>query len=135
MATLRANIYNRCTTYSPLATLIGNRCYPIRLPDSVTLPAITYRQLSDDDYDYRAHGEGTDRTVGRVSFDCWGSSADESAEVADALIMAWTGYVLASDIGWSQIMLRLDEFEESLGRYRSVVDVQIEHARTTIGGD
>lgn len=129
---LRHAIFDRCTTAPILDGLIGTRCYPSRLPDGVTLPALTYDQISDDDFDYRAHGEAAKRAVARITFNCWGSSADEAAEVADALIAAWTGYRSPPDIGWAQIALRQDSFEESLGRNRTIVDVQVEYARTGI---
>lgn len=129
MATLHRNVFIHTTTDPTLSTLIDTRCYLIRLPAGVTLPAISYYSLSDDDFDFRAHGEGTNRTITRVSFDCWAETADEAVELADALTVAWSGYRLPPDIGWAQIVLRLDAYEESLNRYRSTVDVRVEHSR------
>lgn len=129
MATLRENIFIRCTTYVPLAALIDNRCYPVRLPADVELPAISYAQISDVDDDWRSHGESTPRSVARVSFDCWGESSNATAEVADGLVEAWSGYSLAEDIGWAQIAMRQDNYETSLNRYRTIVDILIEYRR------
>ena len=129
MASLRRNVFLACTNDPTLGGLIADRCYPTRLPAGVSLPAISYRQISDDDTEWRAHGEATTRSIARVSFDCWADSSDETAEVADALIALWSGYQAPPDIGWGQIALRLDDFEESLGRHRTVVDVRIDYAR------
>lgn len=127
---LHREVYNRCTTYPPLAALISDRCYPIRLPQAATIPAVTFSQISEDDYDYRAHGEATPRAVGRVTFDCWGETADDSIAVADALVNAWSGYQALPGIGWGQIVLRQDNYEEGMGRYRTIVDVHIEYEKS-----
>lgn len=129
MPTLRENVFSRCTTYASLVGLIGNRCYPGRLPEEVDLPALTYSQVSEDDNSYRSHGESTPRSVARITFDCWAETSDDAAEVADALVSAWDGHTSNPDIGWSRVMLRLDNYEAALNRFRTVVDVLIDYAR------
>ena len=129
MATLRENIFTACTGNAPLTALIGTRCYPIRLPEGVTLPALTYTQVSEDDNAARSHGDQAERAVARMSFDVWAETADDAAETADALVALWTGYTNGPDIGWAQIVLRQDRWETSLNRVRTIVDVQIEYAR------
>ena len=129
MATLRESIFTRCTTEATLAALINTRCYPVLLPDGVDLPALSYRQISEDDSEYRTHGEATDRMVTRVSFDVWAETSDDAAELADALVAAWSGYQNMPDVGYGQIASRMDDFETGLNRFRTIVDVFIEHAR------
>ena len=129
MANLHRNVYINTTTNPTLNGLIGDRCYPIRLPNRATLPAVTYAKISDDDAEFRAHGEATERTVSRVTFNVWADTPDEATTVAEALVAAWSGYRLPPDIGWAQLALYIEAYEESLNRFRSTVDVRIEHAR------
>lgn len=38
-------LYARLTTYAGTSALIGTRCYPMKLPQGPTLPAIAYQQI------------------------------------------------------------------------------------------
>ena len=40
-------LFTRLTTHPELAALIGLRAYPMLLPQKPTLPALTYRKISD----------------------------------------------------------------------------------------
>ena len=130
MASLRRNIYLNCTTNPAVSALIGDRIYFGRLPEGVVLPAVSFSQVTDTDAAYRAHGEAAERAVGQISFNCWAETADGAADLADALVAAWSGYKSPPDIGWAQIMVRIDNFESGLDRFRTIVDVQIDYLRT-----
>ena len=49
--TIEEAVYAR--TYTGGSALIGTRCYPQRLPEGVTLPAMTYQRISTDSMTYQ----------------------------------------------------------------------------------
>jgi hypothetical protein len=74
-----------------VATLIGTRMYPMRLPQGVTMPAVTYNRIfgtSEYGHDGAAHlGRG------RIQLDCWADTYEDMVNLAEACRVALTGYV------------------------------------------
>jgi len=128
--TLRTEIYDRCTTHAGTAALIGTRCYPERLPENVVYPAVRFlAPVSRDDSTYRTHDTGkVPRAVSRVQIDCFASTGTGAAALADQIVNAWSGYRDACTIGYAQIANRIATREDAVNRYRTIVDVMVEHA-------
>lgn len=85
-------LYAHLSTHAGLTALVGTRIYPQRLPQTPTLPAVTFFRVSGptiQDFD------GTAKTRARFQLDCWaeGDTAYADAhEVADQVIAALDGY-------------------------------------------
>jgi hypothetical protein len=128
--TLRATIFTRCTTggHAGLSALIGLRCYPDRLPENVTYPAVVYHLISADNSAYRTHDGATTREVSRVQFDCYAETGDGAAAVGDQVRAAWDGYSDGCTIGYAWQANRIMTHEDGLKAWRAIVDIMIEHS-------
>ena len=126
---LRQTIFSTMTSDVAVSALIGNRCYPQRLPEDVELPAVSWFLVSDVDVGYRSHGESTPRSVARIQFNCYGETSDQSNELADAVTALWSGLQNLPDIGWAQIANKLEDFDTGLNRHRSIVDVRMDYQK------
>lgn len=129
--TLRTTIFDRCTTFAGLSALIGVRCYPTQLPENVTLPALVYSVVSENDSPYRTHDNAAgdnpvSRAVNRVSFSVYASTDDGAAEVVAQMRGAWSGYQDECVVGYAFIANTIQAYEQSLRRWRHIVDVMIE---------
>ncbi len=128
--TLREVVYARCTAHAGTAALIGTRCYPERLPEGVTYPAISYiAPVSSVDADYRDHDSTpVERTVSRVQLNCYDETGDGAAALADQVQAAWSGYSSACVVGYAFVANRISTREDPINAYRMIVDVTVEHA-------
>lgn len=67
-----------------VTAIIKDRLYPLRVPQGVSLPAVTYQEISGDD------GMTTDGALGlvdgRFQFTCWSTTHAGAAALRDALI-------------------------------------------------
>lgn len=129
MPTLREIIFSRCTTHAGTAALIGTRCYPDRLPEDVTLPAIRYILVSATNQQYRDQDGATQREASRVQFDCYATIdlPDGAAALADQIRDAWDGYSDSCTVGYAFQANRLSSRADALNAWREIVDVIIEH--------
>lgn len=127
--TLRETVYNRCTGFAGIAALVGIRCYPDRLPENVTYPAISYiPPVSQVDMDYRTHDTGVvPRTVSRVQFNCYDDTGDGADALGSQVVQAWSGYKDGCTVGYAFIANRISTREDAIEAYRHIVDVMIEH--------
>lgn len=71
-------LYSRLTTDATLTALLGLRVYPYHLPQSPTLPAVTYQIVSRV-----ATESNTQIFETRVQFDCWAATYDGAHELAN----------------------------------------------------
>ena len=127
---VQQSIFTRATTggHSGLAALIGTRCYPQRMPESPTLPLMTYRLVSTPANAYQDHDGTPDRWTYRVQLDGWAANADAADSLGDQMFAAFAGWSSGTAVGWSQVTNRFEDYEPALNRYRQVIDIIIDHA-------
>ena len=77
--------------YDRLISEVGIDAYPLVLPASVTLPAMTYQRISTV-FDYTHDGDALLDRV-RFQFDIWAETFAEARQLAGTLRAAWSGYV------------------------------------------
>ena len=109
-----------------LGLACSNRVYPMRLPQGVTLPAMTY-QLVSDAHDYTQTGQSA---LGdpRYQINCWGSTYGDAKSLAEALIAQISGYKgsMGSATVYTAFMEdNRDNVDPVTGRYWVSVDVKI----------
>lgn len=130
--TLREAVFDRCTGHAGTAALIGIRCYPDRLPENVTYPALTYvAPVSVSNLEYRTHDNAnspTTREVSRVQFNSYDTTGDGAAALADQIRAAWDGYQDGCDIGYAFQANRIMTREDALNAYRVILDIMVEHS-------
>jgi len=83
-------LYSYLSSYAGLTALVGNRIYPLILPQGVTLPAVTYTQISGP----RVHCMGSDPglTHPRFQVSVWAESYSDMATVAAQVRAALQDY-------------------------------------------
>lgn len=92
-------------TVSPL---LGTRIYPDRLPQNVTLPAITYHQVSNPRS--HTHGRASALVHPRLQLSYWATKKVEVVALRDAIRLALNGKTL--DLGTiTASILLLNEIE------------------------
>lgn len=129
---LRAAIYNVCMASPPLVGAIGDRLFPDRLPDNVSLPAVVFNAyVSEIDDPYRTHDLGeVSRAQTRVQFDIYDATGDGAEVIADILTRIWSGLKdQAHGIGAAQVVNRVGTYETALNRHRVILDVVVDRAR------
>lgn len=112
--------------------LIGNRLYPMVIPQGGTLPAVTYQRISSVRYSAMVQDTGV-ATV-RLSFSCWATTYSQAKAVAKELRAALqrctdtigSGANTVSGVA-SFVAAELDDFEPDTGRYRVMIDLEISH--------
>ena len=127
--TVRHSLRARAITHSGLSTLIGTRFYPIRLPETLTLPAARYQVVSSPPSLYRDHESGApDRSVSRIQIDVLAGSSDRAAAVGDQVVQAFDGWASGTAVGWCRVTNRFEDYDSAFKRYREVVEIEIDHA-------
>lgn len=120
------DLYTFVTADTDVAALVGNRMYPVVLPQSVTLPALRYL-LSDDVPGQTQEGpDGLWRP--RLQFDCYATRRSQARDLARAVLARLNGYQGAmggSTIGALQAQNQLEMFEETVEAFRVMVDFRV----------
>ena len=85
------SLYARLSTYAGLIALTSTRIYPVELPQTPTLPAITYYRVNAPTE--HVMGETTsdiERATYRIQ--CWGATMTSARAVAAQVIAALDGF-------------------------------------------
>lgn len=113
---------------------VSERVYPLRLPEGVALPALTYQLVSEipepthswaqdhPTYDGRRYEEA------RVQFNAYGPDFDSAEALSDELKAAITGYRGAwGDVQIESVLpqLALDDYDPDTQVWRRVTDFLI----------
>lgn len=104
-----------------LSALIGERLYPLTLPQGATMPAMTYAVISGNTPGTHS-GPGLSRR--RYQFDCWGTTYSSADAVATALSDAVSSK--RGVIGQASLLdNEVDQYDPETKRYRRIVDVMV----------
>jgi hypothetical protein len=81
--TPEAAVHARLISHPEVAGLVGTRVYPVTLPQTVTLPAVSYlRVLAQHSHTY----EGPcDLARARIQIDAWAAAYGQAKAVAEAI--------------------------------------------------
>ena len=130
---IEEGIFSRLSTYTSLATLISTRVYPLKLPQTVTLPAITYQRISTPrelTHDQQAGG----LAMPRFQFTCWGTTFSSVKGVVKELRNCLNGFSGTFGSGASTVSVggvlsanEIDSFDPESGLYWTAVDYFIHH--------
>lgn len=111
-----------------LGGLVGSRVYPLILPQSPTMPAVTVSVVSGD----RHHS--TDGPSGlatpRVQVDCWGSTYSSANDVFEAVRKRLDG-VTNGSIQVAFADNELDFYDSEVDLFRKVLDFLVWFNETT----
>lgn len=115
-------LYARLTADSAVSTLVDDRVYPLHLPQSPTLPALTYQVIS------RVPTEAnTEIFEVRIQFDCWSSNYDQAQTLAVAIKRSLRFYRQADNDDNMILSIydanQSDGYEDEQEIWRVIVDV------------
>lgn len=117
------------TSYPGLASLVGDRIYPLVLPQSPILPAITINRVSTT---VERDLFGAVRTRVRMQLTCFARSTATNSGYSLAKLVArqvrealqdYTGEMGDVTILEAHVLGEMDEYESDLGQYIIPVDV------------
>ena len=126
-AGLQAKVANDPT----VSGLCGTRVYPVKLPDSPTLPAVTYQGISTNP-DSTMDGPSGFVEV-RLQFDCWGETYGDAKTLQDAVRLALDGYTGLLSDGTAVFNVMLDTasdlYEPDSRLYRASTDYKVQFSQ------
>lgn len=79
-------LFKELSEDATLSALIGTRIYPTKKPQKATVPCVTYRRISHQDY--HAFGADAEVETARFQLDSWGNTKTEATTVANAVLGA-----------------------------------------------
>ncbi len=88
---IEAALYSKLTGDAGVAALVGNRVYPMHMPQAGTLPALVYERISTV-RNYAHNGQQSPTTV-RMQVDSIATTLATARSCADAVLAALSGYV------------------------------------------
>lgn len=121
-----------------IASLVGDRIYPVRLPEGCVLPAVAWQRISARRlYTHDSFDDTAAFVQARVQFSCWATTALEAIRIGEALLLALSGYggdMAGELIGSSMADLELDDYEPQHKLYRRIVDFLIAYEEASLAG-
>lgn len=119
---IATNLYTFLNAQAGITALITTRIYPLKLPQSVVLPCLSF-QLVSEPREYTLDKASIPNAL--VQFDCWGTTYLEANTLADALatvLDAYTGAVGSiTSLGFIQ-RSRQDIYESETNEFRVSLD-------------
>lgn len=124
--TIDAALYSRLTDAAgDLRPLVSTRVYPVRFPQDVTHPCVTYQRISEQRYP--AMGSDAEIVDTRFQVDGWATTYDQMRSLSSAIIerlQRWTSAtpVVVQD---TFIISANDEYDDQAELYRALVDIRL----------
>lgn len=106
---IETDLFTLLTGNPAIKALIGNRIFPLLLPDDCAKPAVSY-QLISTVRDYDLDGPTGMQTV-RIQFDCWGSRYAEARAVSAAIAALLDGF--AGELATCEVLLATADGEQA----------------------
>lgn len=128
---IEAAIFTILTTNAALADLVGDRVYPTRMPQRLTLPCVTYSRISVTRT--HTHDQAGGLAAPTFQFTAYAETPDEAIEVINAVRWALDGYVGTQES--TKIYAALSEGERALYEtdsqlFAQALDIRIWHKET-----
>ena len=116
-------------TYAGLVALIGDRVYPMRIPQGATLPCLTYQRISTPRIlTHDTSGETGDLISPRFQFDVWTTTQKAGKAITDQVRAALNGKTGAIGTAPNNITIRSALAESEVPEY--IPDVKLYRGRS-----
>jgi len=128
MADLETVLQTRLTTFAGLTPLVGTRVYPLKLPQTPTMPSVTYQRIDGPRESGIAGEHGMAHP--RIQVDSWASTyggAKAVAEQVRAALQRWSDATTTPAILDSFIAGDVDIYESDVELNRVSMDFIIWH--------
>lgn len=125
---IEARLYAHLTSVAGLAGLVGDRIYPVQLPQDTTLPAVTYLRVSTAPVQHRDNATPT-YSRARFQLDGWADSFDGNVALRRQLRLALGTFQqdTAPRVDVTLLAGDRDTLEAEPGRWRCTLDYMISH--------
>jgi len=120
--TIETDIAGHLGDYAGLAALVGERIYPVRLPQTPTLPAVTYQRISGTTR--YSHDGDSGLYSARWQFSCWAEHYMEAVAVGAQVkgaVHTWRNAHGQPAFVENEV----DDYEPATGVYHVMVDATI----------
>lgn len=108
--TLEELLYAHVTSYPTVQAYIGQRLYPVTLPQNPTYPAATYRRVSTN-VQYTRDGDGVGRA--RFQVDCYATMYSQIISLANVMEDALEAFTstMGPNVSRTTVVNRMDDYE------------------------
>lgn len=135
MTTLEEGLASYLETFAGLVALIGDRVYPMRLPQTAIIPCLTYQRISTPRIStHQSSGATGDLVYPRFQFDAWASTGKAAKAITDQVRAALNGKTGEIGTAPRNITIRsalaeseVPKFEPEIKLHRSQSDYIIWH--------
>ena len=126
---IESRLYTQLTTHGGLTALIGLRAYPVQLPQTPTLPAVTFMRVSTTPL--LAHDASTPAySTARFQVDGWAATYDGMVALRKQLYAAmgaWRVTTVGSRVDVALLVGDMDILEAEPERWRCILDYNISY--------
>ena len=125
-------LYSYLSSHSGLTNLVGNRIYPMILPQNTALPAVSYQRISA--IRERSHEGPSGLAHPRFQFSCWGDTYKQVKDVAEQIRFALDGYKgIMNEVHIDAIYIEDDRdvYDPKTKIYHIAIDAVIWHEEAT----
>lgn len=117
------------STYAGLVALIGDRVFPMRIPQGGTLPCLTYQRISTPRIlTHQSSGATGDLAHPRFQFDAWASTQKAAKLITDQVRAALNGRTGEIGTAPNNITIRAALVENEVPEY--IPDVDLNRSRS-----
>lgn len=119
--TLSATVHDAMASNTNIAVLVSTRIYPMLLPQTPTLPALSYQRVSNT-----GQQGSTDLRETRYQINCWAAthfSAETLAALVKVCFEEFTDENQAPGIKMALVVNEVDDYDPDTKLFRSIVDV------------
>jgi hypothetical protein len=119
---LSADFYSRLISHAGLSALVGDRIYPLVLPQNTALPAVVYQRISGQRIQNLTRDTGGPQRI-RVQLTAWAEDVDTANSVAEQVRQA-----MEAATGWRALhALDVEQYEPDTGLYSVVADYLVHY--------
>lgn len=115
-------------TKPDVTSIVGNRVYPMLLPQGSEYPAIVYQRISG--MRVRSHSGPSSLAYPRIQFSCWAQTYSDAKRLAERLRVSLDGYRgTVGDMNIQAIFVEndIDLYDAGVSLYRTIVDAKVWH--------
>jgi hypothetical protein len=119
--TIGLKVYTALANDAQVVSVVTTRIYPMVLPQTPTLPAITYQRISNP-----PRLGNTELREARFQINVWGESYADVIELANYVKTVFEDYTdteVAPRIKYGKVINEIDDYDDETETYRVIIDV------------
>jgi len=114
---IESDLVSHLLADAAVSALVGIKIYPMKAPQNVTNPYITYQVISDNSN--QCIGGEVYQNDTRFQVDCWSTKYSEVKAIKEAVISALIGFKSSNSIS------NMDDYEPDTKLYRQLIDFKL----------